>query len=698
MSGITQVNLTSSLSPGITPNIITLTNGAWSGNIKFNTAGAQTVTASAGSVVYTTGIIVVTNAASGAQNVGSVTIKVTDASGKTAVPNASVKVSCDATLALCATIPSWSGATDANGNVTMPRGTLAQTPFLHVVVTYTDQSSGIQTESFNVAGVATDSYVTRPVALQIDLTHVPVILLPGIMGSTDGKTPKIWSSSLPVEQAQASELDLIDPLGVVGWGNLENDLEKQGYQKGKTIIRCPYDWRMRISDEASTFLSACVTRALAANPQATNVDIIAHSQGGLVTRAYVQGSSANAAKVRKIAFVGTPQYGATDAYFAWEGGDMNDVPTVSLATVKKPSSLLRSKSDTARNIYKTKTGKELPGSALVPDLLVDKCALLGNYSAIAACALLLGVNYESYVSNADMLQAFIQTNVPSIRQLMPTYNFLKNQGGTYTSISSANENEFLKALNGDSCQDGVCNDSLIGGGNQPYSFASFQAVLQNNGISSAVFYDNGSTLDTTKNVSIGQPTSANLYLYVDGTPVKKEKNAVGDETVTAESTELFADANQTSANQIHVYPFSNDSSHPTLIESMRGQIVSFILDSQLSAVSLSATNPTLYVSVNGPVQALLTNPLGHQKGLDSDGVAYDAITGATANIEGGKNDFVVPNPATGNYTLALSGAQAGTVEISIGYNDGAADGKVESKSVRLYHHAGTQIYTFTKSQ
>ena len=150
--------------------------------------------------------------------------------------------------------------------------------------------------------------------------------------------------------------------------------------------------------------------------------------------------------------------------------------------------------------------------------------------------------------------------------------------------------KILKALNGESCQDGVCNDSLIGN-DQPYSFAAFQTLRPNNSTSTAVFYDDSATLDTAKDVTLGQPTSANLYLYIDGTP-------------------------------------------------------------------------------------------------------FDTIPGATVNIGGGGNDFVIPNPSLGNYTLSLSGEQAGTVTLTIGYDSGVDSSVPSTRVMRIYHKTGVQVISF----
>lgn len=53
--------------------------------------------------------------------------------------------------------------------------------------------------------------------------------------------------------------------------------------------------------------------------KAAKVDVVAHSMGGLIVREYIQNSSYSG-DIRKFMMLGTPNNGAVDAYYVWEGG------------------------------------------------------------------------------------------------------------------------------------------------------------------------------------------------------------------------------------------------------------------------------------------------------------------------------------------------------------------------------------------
>jgi triacylglycerol esterase/lipase EstA (alpha/beta hydrolase family) len=79
-----------------------------------------------------------------------------------------------------------------------------------------------------------------------------------------------------------------------------------------------YDWRKSISDTASNLASFISSKNL------TSVNLIGHSQGGLVARKYAQN---NPAKINKLVTIASPHAGALPAFKIWEGADFSDLPT-----------------------------------------------------------------------------------------------------------------------------------------------------------------------------------------------------------------------------------------------------------------------------------------------------------------------------------------------------------------------------------
>ncbi|HEX2913915.1 MAG TPA: hypothetical protein VH186_24135 [Chloroflexia bacterium] len=142
----------------------------------------------------------------------------------------------------------------------------------------------------------------------------PIIIVPGILGT--------W----PPAPAPRGRLDPITR----AYDNLLDALEHIGYVPGDSLFSFPYDWRRGIKDLAAE-LGAEIKRIRELGAQKSNtdsgvridyskVDLLCHSMGGLVGRAYVQ-SDGYAGDVNRLVMAATPQKGAIAAYYFYEGGD-----------------------------------------------------------------------------------------------------------------------------------------------------------------------------------------------------------------------------------------------------------------------------------------------------------------------------------------------------------------------------------------
>src|SRR6266550_881849 len=148
------------------------------------------------------------------------------------------------------------------------------------------------------------------------------ILLPGdddyldaLKLRSDGVTPVA-----PAVQASGLYWD--------AYGDLVDYLQRHGYVMGTDLWLFPYDWRQDVELTARS-LDTLITQALVAanggQPDPTawsnrRVDIVAHSLGGLVGRAYIA-DPARAARVDQLITLGSPQFGATKALKALVYGD-----------------------------------------------------------------------------------------------------------------------------------------------------------------------------------------------------------------------------------------------------------------------------------------------------------------------------------------------------------------------------------------
>ena len=166
----------------------------------------------------------------------------------------------------------------------------------------------------------------------------PVLLVPGIMGSSMGgggiypTLPKgrphwfyetwqngSWGLHDPLKSKSDSRS--FDP----GWRRLVDDFEDAGYELGCTLFPAPYDWRLDIDEAAEEYLEEVIDYAKIRSGMG-KVNIVAHSMGGLVTRAYIQSDRYKYKDdIDKLAMVGTPNKGSANAYYLWQGGDPRSV-------------------------------------------------------------------------------------------------------------------------------------------------------------------------------------------------------------------------------------------------------------------------------------------------------------------------------------------------------------------------------------
>ena len=128
----------------------------------------------------------------------------------------------------------------------------------------------------------------------------PVILIPGILGSWNlvGK----WE---------------LDPI-LHTYDNLWEALQNAGYVVGQDLFALPYNWRL-----SNTYTATLLKEKIAEVKeicQCDKVDIIGHSMGGLVARAYIQLLDYEN-DVDQLIFLATPHLGSTKSYLAWEAGE-----------------------------------------------------------------------------------------------------------------------------------------------------------------------------------------------------------------------------------------------------------------------------------------------------------------------------------------------------------------------------------------
>ena len=119
----------------------------------------------------------------------------------------------------------------------------------------------------------------------------------------------------------------------------EDALEVSGYQKNRDYFVVYYDWRQENSQSMEKFLKPTLEKIQKTSFD-LKYDIIAHSMGGFVTLDYLT-SEAYQDNIDKVVLQGTPLAGSNKVYSIWEGGVIPE----DWGAVKHYLSLLASKEE-----------------------------------------------------------------------------------------------------------------------------------------------------------------------------------------------------------------------------------------------------------------------------------------------------------------------------------------------------------------
>src|SRR3989344_4686055 len=216
----------------------------------------------------------------------------------------------------------------------------------------------------------------------------PVVFVPGFLGSLN------WDVLLDVNDPPVLDRDhwTFPP------GSHEYDTLVQVLKDAigpENVYVAFYDWRRPIDEIATNYLKSVLYEARGLSPTG-KVDIVAHSMGGLVARAYIQSEDYDD-EVDQLITLGTPHYGLSDAYLPWEGGDfkMYDV-----------------KIQGAMNVY-------------------------AFYSSFRHGRLYQDKHYLTV------------NTIPSLKQLLPTYDYIEDafDGTVWPTYYQQEQNTYLPLLN-----------------------------------------------------------------------------------------------------------------------------------------------------------------------------------------------------------------------------------------------------------
>jgi hypothetical protein len=122
---------------------------------------------------------------------------------------------------------------------------------------------------------------------------------------------------------------------------LITEFQNQGYVENQTLFTFPYDWRYGVSGKyadgkTNSDLLAQKIYDILQQTGSDKVDVVAHSQGGLIVKKYVVDHVAGN-HLGKVVFVGVPNTGAPFAIKVLLEGDHFGIPWLSENEIKKIS-------------------------------------------------------------------------------------------------------------------------------------------------------------------------------------------------------------------------------------------------------------------------------------------------------------------------------------------------------------------------
>jgi len=435
----------------------------------------------------------------------------------------------------------------------------------------------------------------------------PVILLPGMMGSSRGKYspyPKLG------ETMPDMHLHIHAP-ATTGFKALKEALEDDYY-----VYECPWDWRLTC-EEAAEILKDVIDAALTVSTTG-KVHVVAHSMGGLVARAHIQSAEYDN-DIWRLAMVGTPHQGSCNPYYIWEGGDPKLIDDITDAGV---FSGLNIYSNTIQNLWEETYGKK-------------------------------GWDNDKW----EDIREFVRNKAPSLRQLMHTEEFLKDSSGKWDIDSHGNENNWLKELNDDPDITSLMSDDGDGGKVEVRIFVGAKS-------NSTVHWVKTEEQSSPWFRALGYDDGAPKYPAKKSLEWDKGDGTVPYDSATWPSNEGWASKCSHESNSSHAKLIKDFVGY---IETF---LNGGVADSSAVRLA-EAEVPELSFALTGKVRILVTDPSGNHTGIDpATGAPVEEITGGSCIFVGETGSVDILDPAAGVYQVTYFGEAERNFYLDIGYADG----------------------------
>lgn len=474
----------------------------------------------------------------------------------------------------------------------------------------------------------------------------PLLVVPGMMGSTDEPDPQVCRvrdlslyvscavPQMPKGPAKPGDLYVLDP--TLWFGSRPVMLQEfiSIFEDDFNVIKVPWDWRRELEYNVTTFLKPAIEKAKRESGY-QKVHIVAHSMGGLLVRAYMQ-SKKYEHDIDKFVMLGTPNSGSANTFIIQEGGDPKLVDSIT---------------SSIPNFYYQTLKKEMKNQQ--------------------------NDNGDPW-KNESEVRKFIFDNVPSLRQLAPTYKFLHD--GMKLEYAKCSQNNYLEDLNKNISQELYTientkiflsyNEDTIG----QINVKSFPTECPPKELLKDTLYPSGqitqrtwTELTSSGLTSSGQPSGDKLYIknwvQGDGTvpyrmPVFSPSVYIVESGAWGKHSELFG--NEDIQKRIYRFLTGKELSTRTLLRSMT-------ITSEEQEIETSL----LRMSTRGKVQPLIEDSLGLKVGFDPATFSLQRQFGESrmSTFSGGSH-LSIFGISEGIYKVRLHGMDGSTFRIELEYSAG----------------------------
>jgi len=282
----------------------------------------------------------------------------------------------------------------------------------------------------------------------------PVVIVPG-WGTTGPANLLDLPDFLLRRGYPAERLAVLGVANAFVYGGLQDALAAAGYVKGRDQFIVPYDWRLAIApsdggrDGVLTsvtaesilqpqpafslgYLGNFLKQMVVNDPSIVSIDLLGHSNGGLLSRSYVQslaygatftagGRTYSLPKVDDLMLLATPSLGSAITYPFWNNDTSSFTLPLVLADLNIVGTVLRPVYDDVVANRATVAG---------PDGRIDRAAITDPVTTLPDPRL------------------FLRRYLPSLRDMLPTYAFLTDTSGRLTTINATPDaNHLLLDIN-----------------------------------------------------------------------------------------------------------------------------------------------------------------------------------------------------------------------------------------------------------